>query len=54
MGSGQMNAIYQAQFRQQFLHSRGLKDSQQHTWAFLGDGEMDEVGRARRAAVGCG
>ena len=26
-----------------YLNARGLKDtSQQHTWAFLGDGEMDE------------
>jgi len=43
MGIGPMNAIYQAQF-DKYLHNRGIKDtSQQHTWAFLGDGEMDEV-----------
>ncbi len=42
MGIGPMNAIYQAQFNR-YLHNRGLKDtSQQHVWAFLGDGEMDE------------
>lgn len=42
MGIGPMNAIYQAQF-DRYLHNRGIKDtSQQHTWAFLGDGEMDE------------
>ncbi len=42
MGLGPMNAIYQAQFNK-YLHNRGLKDtSQQHVWAFLGDGEMDE------------
>ncbi len=42
MGLGPMNAIYQAQF-DRYLHNRGIKDtSQQHTWAFLGDGEMDE------------
>ncbi|MBB2891164.1 pyruvate dehydrogenase (acetyl-transferring), homodimeric type [Flexivirga oryzae] len=42
MGIGPMNAIYQAQFNK-YLHGRGLKDtSQQHVWAFLGDGEMDE------------
>ncbi|HSN43189.1 MAG TPA: pyruvate dehydrogenase (acetyl-transferring), homodimeric type [Propionibacteriaceae bacterium] len=42
MGLGPMNAIYQAQFNR-YLHNRGLKDtSQQHVWAFLGDGEMDE------------
>jgi len=43
MGIGPMNAIYQAQFNR-YLHNRGIKDtSQQHVWAFLGDGEMDEV-----------
>ncbi|AKU16617.1 pyruvate dehydrogenase (acetyl-transferring), homodimeric type [Luteipulveratus mongoliensis] len=42
MGIGPMNAIYQAQLNR-YLHNRGLKDtSQQHVWAFLGDGEMDE------------
>ena len=42
MGLGPMNAISQAQF-DKYLHNRGIKDtSQQHTWAFLGDGEMDE------------
>ncbi|AKT52124.1 pyruvate dehydrogenase (acetyl-transferring), homodimeric type [Arsenicicoccus sp. oral taxon 190] len=43
MGLGPVNAIYQAQFNR-YLHHRGIKDtSQQHVWAFLGDGEMDEV-----------
>lgn len=42
MGIGPMNAIYQAQSNK-YLHNRGLKDtSDQHVWAFLGDGEMDE------------
>ncbi|GAA1239629.1 pyruvate dehydrogenase (acetyl-transferring), homodimeric type [Prauserella halophila] len=42
MGLGPMNAVYQARFNR-YLHSRGLKDtSDQHVWAFLGDGEMDE------------
>jgi pyruvate dehydrogenase E1 component len=42
MGIGPMNAIYQAQFNK-YLHNRGLKDtSDQHVWAYLGDGEMDE------------
>ncbi|MDQ2757830.1 MAG: pyruvate dehydrogenase (acetyl-transferring), homodimeric type [Actinomycetota bacterium] len=42
MGIGPMNAIYQAQFNK-YLQDRGIKDtSQQHVWAFLGDGEMDE------------
>lgn len=43
MGLGPINAIYQAQFNK-YLTNRGIKDcSQQHVWAFLGDGEMDEV-----------
>ena len=43
MGIGPINAIWQAQFNK-YLHNRGLKDtSQQRVWAFLGDGEMDEV-----------
>ncbi|MFF5289071.1 pyruvate dehydrogenase (acetyl-transferring), homodimeric type [Paractinoplanes globisporus] len=43
MGLGAINAIYQARFNR-YLHHRGLKDtSGQHVWAFLGDGEMDEV-----------
>jgi pyruvate dehydrogenase E1 component len=43
MGIGPINAIEQASF-DRYLQNRGLKDtSQQHTWAFLGDGEMDEV-----------
>ena len=42
MGLGPMNAIFQARFNH-YLHDRGIKDtSQQHVWAFLGDGEMDE------------
>ena len=43
MGLGPINAIYQAQLNR-YVHNRGIKDtSQQHVWAFLGDGEMDEV-----------
>jgi len=43
MGLGPINAIYQAQSNR-YLHNRGIKDtSDQHVWAFLGDGEMDEV-----------
>ncbi|WP_371152006.1 pyruvate dehydrogenase (acetyl-transferring), homodimeric type [Buchananella felis] len=42
MGLGPAEAIYQA-WVDKYLHLRGLKDtSQQRTWAFLGDGEMDE------------
>ncbi|HZK32552.1 MAG TPA: pyruvate dehydrogenase (acetyl-transferring), homodimeric type, partial [Corynebacterium sp.] len=42
MGIGPMNAIYQARFNK-YLSDRGIKDtSDQHVWAFLGDGEMDE------------
>jgi pyruvate dehydrogenase E1 component len=43
MGLGPLNAIYQARFNK-YLQHRGIKDtSQQRVWAFLGDGEMDEV-----------
>ena len=43
MGIGPLNAIYQARF-DRYMHNRGIKDtSQQHVWAFLGDGEVDEV-----------
>ena len=42
MGLGPAEAIYQAWF-DKYLHLNGIKDtSEQHTWAFLGDGEMDE------------
>jgi pyruvate dehydrogenase E1 component len=42
MALGGMNAIFQAKFNR-YLHDRGLVDtSDQHVWAFLGDGEMDE------------
>ncbi|NMD54942.1 MULTISPECIES: pyruvate dehydrogenase (acetyl-transferring), homodimeric type [Tsukamurella] len=42
MGLGPMNAIQQARFNH-YLQDRGIKDtSDQHVWAFLGDGEMDE------------
>src|SRR6185312_3431031 len=43
MGLGPINAIYQAQANR-YLTNRGIKDvSDSHVWAFLGDGEMDEV-----------
>ncbi|KHL12009.1 pyruvate dehydrogenase E1 component [Mumia flava] len=42
MGIGALNSIYQARFNR-YLHNRGIKDtSNQHVWAFLGDGEMGE------------
>ena len=43
MGLGGINSIYQARFNR-YLANRGIKDtSDQHVWAFLGDGEMGEV-----------
>ena len=43
MGLGPVNAIYQARFLK-YLHNRGLKDTaDQNVYAFLGDGEMDEI-----------
>lgn len=42
MGLGPLNAIHQASFNK-YLHNHKIKDtSEQHVWAFLGDGEMDE------------
>ncbi|TPW70841.1 pyruvate dehydrogenase (acetyl-transferring), homodimeric type [Schumannella sp. 10F1B-5-1] len=43
MGLGPINAIYQAQSNK-YLTNRGIADrSASQVWAFLGDGEMDEV-----------
>ncbi|MBN9150162.1 MAG: pyruvate dehydrogenase (acetyl-transferring), homodimeric type [Micrococcales bacterium] len=43
MGLGPLNAIWQAETNR-YLTNRGIKDvSDSHVWAFLGDGEMDEV-----------
>lgn len=43
MGLGPLNSIYQARFLK-YLENRGIKDtSDQTVYAFLGDGEMDEV-----------
>ncbi|KQZ07895.1 alpha-ketoglutarate dehydrogenase [Microbacterium sp. Root53] len=43
MGLGPINAIYQA-LTNKYLTNRGIKDvSDSRVWAFLGDGEMDEV-----------
>ena len=43
MGIGPLNAIWQAEANRYLTH-RGIKDvSDSHVWAFLGDGEMDEV-----------
>ncbi|MEV4774936.1 pyruvate dehydrogenase (acetyl-transferring), homodimeric type [Microbacterium sp. LWH12-1.2] len=43
MGLGPINAIYQA-MSNKYLENRGIKDtSASQVWAFLGDGEMDEV-----------
>ena len=42
MGLGPMDSIYQASMNK-YLTNRGVKDcADQHVWAFLGDGEMDE------------
>jgi len=43
MGLGPINAIYQAHLAK-YVTNRGIKDAgDQQVWAFLGDGEMDEV-----------
>src|SRR5271156_645279 len=43
MGIGPLNAIYQARFMR-YLENRGLiQPTERKVWAFLGDGETDEV-----------
>src|SRR5690606_35895584 len=43
MGLGPINVIYQA-MTNKYLEARGIKPvADSHVWAFLGDGEMDEV-----------
>ncbi len=43
MGIGPLNAIYQARFMR-YLENRGLiAKTERKVWAYLGDGEMDEV-----------
>jgi pyruvate dehydrogenase E1 component len=43
MGLGPISAIYQARFNR-YLHARGIADtSRSRVWAFVGDGETDEV-----------
>jgi pyruvate dehydrogenase E1 component len=43
MGIGPLNAIYQARFNK-YLANRGIKDTAEQTvYAYLGDGETDEV-----------
>ncbi|MBT9330696.1 pyruvate dehydrogenase (acetyl-transferring), homodimeric type [Paracidobacterium acidisoli] len=43
MGIGPLNAIYQARFMR-YLENRGLiEKTQRKVWAFIGDGETDEV-----------
>ena len=43
MGLGPIGAIYQARFNR-YLAARSIADTaNSHVWAFLGDGEMDEV-----------
>jgi pyruvate dehydrogenase E1 component len=53
MGLTALNSIYQARFNR-YMQNRGIKDtSDQHVWAFLGDGEMGEpesLGAIRIAA----
>src|ERR1700727_2252271 len=43
MGIGPLNAIYQARFMRYLEHRGLLKPTERKVWAFLGDGETDEV-----------
>jgi len=52
MGLAPLQAIYQARFMK-YLQARGLaKTENRKVWAFMGDGEMDEV--ESRGAIGVG
>src|SRR6185312_15572561 len=52
MGIGPLNAIYQARFMR-YLENRGLlKPVPRKIWAFLGDGETDEVDTLGAASLG--
>jgi len=42
MGLGPLMAIYQARFMRYLEHRELIKTSDRKTWAFMGDGEMDE------------
>jgi len=42
MGLGPIMAIYQARFNRYLEHRGLMKESNQHVWCFLGDGECDE------------
>jgi pyruvate dehydrogenase E1 component len=43
MGIGPLNAIYQARFMRYLEHRGLLKPTERKVWAFIGDGETDEV-----------
>jgi len=43
MGLGPMQAIYQARFLRYLEHRGHAKTENRRVWAFMGDGEMDEV-----------
>ncbi|CAM5248858.1 pyruvate dehydrogenase (acetyl-transferring), homodimeric type [Streptomyces tanashiensis] len=53
MGLGPLGAIYQARMNRLHDQALGIADaSASHVWAFLGDGEMDEVESLRPARHG--
>lgn len=43
MGIGPLNAIYQARFMRYLENRRLIKPTERKVWAFVGDGETDEV-----------
>ncbi len=43
MGLGPLQAIYQARFLKYLINRKLVADQNRKVWAFLGDGEMDEV-----------
>jgi pyruvate dehydrogenase E1 component len=51
MGIGPLNAIYQARFMRYLEHRGLLKPTDRKVWAFVGDGETDEVDTLGAIAV---
>ncbi len=50
MGIGPLNAIYQARFMRYLEHRKLIQETPRKIWAYIGDGETDEV--ETRGAIG--
>src|SRR5438445_10838774 len=52
MGIGPLNAIYQARFMRYLEHRGLIPVTERKVWAFLGDGETDEVDTLGAVSLG--